>query len=124
MASSSRISRMSASSGVDKETLRVFVRLIAPVAPHIAEELWEKLGGTGSVFRSGWPVADEKLMQEDTVEIAVQMCGKVRATIAIKKDADKDMAIAQAKEALGDKLTGTIVKEIYVPGKIVNIVVK
>ncbi|MBR0092552.1 MAG: class I tRNA ligase family protein, partial [Lachnospiraceae bacterium] len=115
---------MSAKDGVDRETLKTFVQLVAPFAPHVGEELWSKLGGAGSVFSAPWPVADEKLMQEDTVEIAVQVNGKVRVTINIAKDAGKDEAISAAKEALGDKLTGNIVKEIYVPGKIVNIVAK
>ena len=63
-------------------------------------------------------------MKEDTVEIAVQVSGKVRTKIMIPVNADKDTVIAMAKEALGSKLSGTIVKEIYVPGKIVNIVAK
>ena len=119
-----RLLDISSKGGVDKETLKVFVQLIAPFAPHMGEELWQRLGGEGSVFHSAWPVADEAMMQEDTVEIAVQVCGKVRATINIKKDEDKDSVIAKAKEALGDKLSGNIIKEIYVPGKIVNIVAK
>ena len=115
---------MSAQGGVDRETLKTFVQLIAPFAPHMAQELWTKLGQTDSVFLSVWPQADEALMAEDTARIAVQVNGKVRATIEIAKDASKDDAIAQAKEALGDRLSGNIVKEIYVPGKIVNIVAK
>ena len=66
----------------------------------------------------------EKLMEDDTIEIGVQVNGKLRATINIAKDADKDAAIADAKEALGAKLSGNVVKEIYVPGKIINFVVK
>ncbi len=110
--------------GVDRETLRVFVQLMAPFVPHLAEELWERLGGTDSVFHTAWPEADSAAMQENTKEIAVQVNGKARAVINIAVDADKDTVLAQAKEALGDRLSGNIVKEIYVPGKIVNIVVK
>ncbi|MCR4762531.1 MAG: leucine--tRNA ligase [Lachnospiraceae bacterium] len=110
--------------GVDRETLRVFVQLMAPFVPHLAEELWERLGGTDSVFHSVWPRADEAAMQENTREIAVQVNGKARTVIRIAVDADKETVIAQAKEALGDRLAGTVVKEIYVPGKIVNLVVK
>ena len=110
--------------GVDKQTLEDAVILLAPFAPHIAEELWQELGHTDSVFNAKWPVADASKMHESEVEIAVQINGKVKATITIDKNADKDSAIAAGKEALGDKLSGTIVKEIYVPGKIVNIVVK
>ena len=115
---------ISGKGGVDKETLKTFVQLIAPFAPHVAEELWGKLGGTDSVFLQPWPVYDEKLMAEDTVEIAVQVNGKVRGTLAIAKDAQKDDVLSDAKALLGDKVSGTIVKEVYVPGKIVNIVVK
>ncbi|MCR5093199.1 MAG: leucine--tRNA ligase [Lachnospiraceae bacterium] len=110
--------------GVDKETLKVFVQLMAPFVPHLAEELWERLGENDSVFHSTWPVADQAAMQENTREIAVQVNGKARTVINIAVDADKDAAIAAAKEALGDRLTGTVIKEIYVPGKIVNLVVK
>ena len=119
-----KLLEISGQSGVDCETLKAFVQLIAPFAPHIAEELWAKLGGTESVFLASWPQFDEALMAEDTVEIAVQVNGKVRGTIEVAKDADKDAAISAAKTLLGDKLSGTIVKEIYVPGKIVNIVAK
>ena len=68
--------------------------------------------------------ADAQMMEEDEIEIAVQVNGKVRATISVPKDISKDDAIAKAKETLGDRLSGSIVKEIYVPGKIVNIVAK
>ena len=110
--------------GVDKKTLETAVILLAPFAPHICEELWEQLGHSESVFASGWPVADLSKTVQDTIEIAVQISGKVKATIMIDKNADKDTAVAAAKEALGNKLKGDIVKEIYVPGRIVNIVVK
>ncbi|MBR3104933.1 MAG: leucine--tRNA ligase [Lachnospiraceae bacterium] len=110
--------------GVDRQTLEDAVVLLAPFAPHIAEELWQELGHNDSVFNAKWPVADASKMHESEVEIAVQINGKVKATITIDKNVDKDSAIAAGKAALGDKLAGTIVKEIYVPGKIVNIVVK
>ncbi len=110
--------------GVDKETLLTFVRLLAPFAPHVSEELFAELGQEGSVFHSGWPAYDEKLMEADVIEIAVQVCGKKKAVISLPKDVSKEDAIQKAKEALGDKLTGNIVKEIYVPGRIVNIVAK
>ncbi|MCR4641657.1 MAG: leucine--tRNA ligase [Lachnospiraceae bacterium] len=110
--------------GVDKDTLEAAVILLAPFAPHIAEELWEQLGHSESVFTAKWPVADLSKTVEHTVEIAVQISGRVKATIKIPKDADQAAAVAAAKEALGNKLSGNIVKEIYVPGKIVNLVVK
>ena len=119
-----KLLEISAAGGVDRATLQAFVQLIAPFAPHIAEELWERLGGTDSVFHAAWPVYDESLMKEDTIEIAVQVNGKMRGTITVAADISKDNALAQAKEMLGERLSGTIVKEIYVPGKIVNIVAK
>ena len=110
--------------GIDKETLRTFTILLAPFAPHIGEELWQELGGTDSVFHSQWPECDEEAMKEDEIEIAVQINGKTKAVVCVAADIDKDSAIAAGKEAIADKLTGTIVKEIYVPGKIINIVQK
>ena len=111
--------------GVDKATLETYVTLLAPFAPHMAEELWEELGHDTSVFAESWPVADKEAMKEDTVEIGVQVNGKVRGTVSIAVDAAKDDALAAAREVIADKLEGkSIVKEIYVPGKIINIVVK
>ncbi len=115
---------MAKNGGVDKETLKTAVVLLAPFAPHLGEELWQQLGGTGSVFHTVWPTADASAMKEDEIEIAVQVNGKTKVVVTIPVDASKDDAIASAKEALGNKLSGTIIKEIYVPGKIVNIVVK
>ena len=100
------------------------ITLLNPVAPHMTEELWESMGFEGRLYQTSWPEYDEAKTVENTVEIAVQINGKTKATIAISKDEEKDSAIAKAKEAIADKLTGTIVKEIYVPGRIVNIVVK
>lgn len=110
--------------GVDKETLKTAVLLIAPFAPHIGEELWEALGGGYSVFHQTWPAYDEDAIQDDELEIPVQINGKTRATIVINVGAAKEAVLAKAKEAVADKLTGTIIKEIYVPGKIVNLVQK
>ena len=110
--------------GVDKETLKTLTLLIAPFAPHIAEEMWEQLGGTDSVFYQSWPVYDESKMKDDEITIPVQVNGKTRATIVISADAPKDEILVAAKEAVASKITGTIRKEIYVPGKIVNIVAK
>lgn len=98
--------------------------LLNPVAPHITEELWQRAGFKGRVYETSWPEYDEAKTVEATVEIAVQVNGKIRLTMKIGKDEEKETVIAKAKEALGDKLSGTVVKEIYVPGRIVNIVVK
>ena len=110
--------------GLDKETLETAVILMAPFAPHLGEELWEQLGHNSSVFENQWPKADEEAMKDDEVNVAVQINGKVRAVIQLPADISKDEALAAGREALRGKLTGNIVKEIYVPGKIVNIVMK
>ena len=109
---------------INKAEFNTLLALLNPVAPHMTEELWNRIGFEGRVYQTTWPEFDEAKTVESTVEIAVQINGKMRATIQIPKDMDKDAAIAAGKEALGDKLTGNIVKEIYVPGRIVNIVVK
>jgi leucyl-tRNA synthetase len=110
--------------GIDKETIETFIKMLAPFAPHVSEELWEAYGHTDSVFHTQWPAADEEAMKDDEIEIPVQINGKTKAVIQIPVDISKEDAIAKGKEALGDKLNGTIVKEIYVPKKIVNIVQK
>ena len=111
--------------GVDKETIQTFTTLIAPFAPHIAEELWEKLGNTGSVFENNsWPEADQELMKDDEIKIPVQINGKTKEVIEVPADISKEDAIAAGKEAIADKINGNIVKEIYVPGRIINLVVK
>ncbi|MCM1192275.1 MAG: leucine--tRNA ligase [Butyrivibrio sp.] len=103
---------------------RTLLILLNPVAPHITEELWQAAGFEGRVYQTAWPAYDEAKTVEAEVEIAVQVNGKVRAAISVPKDMEKEAVIAAAKEALGEKLTGSIVREIYVPGRIVNIVVK
>ena len=111
--------------GVDKETIQTFTTLIAPFAPHIAEELWEKLGNTGSVFENNsWPEADQELMKDDEIKIPVQINGKTKEVIEVPADISKEDAIVAGKEAIADKINGNIVKEIYVPGRIINLVVK
>jgi len=110
--------------GIDKETLKTFVVLLSPFAPHIGEELWQQLGGTDTVFHAQWPECDEEAMKEDEIEIAVQINGKTRAIVKIGANASKEEAIEAGKKAVADKMAGNVVKEIYVPGKIVNLVVK
>ena len=110
---------------MDKETIETFVTLLSPFAPHIAEELWEMLGKTGSVFENNhWPAADEELMKEEEIQVPVQINGKTKAVISVPADVTKEDAIHKGKEALQGKLTGNIIKEIYVPGRIINLVVK
>ncbi len=109
---------------VTKGEYKTLIALLNPVAPHITEELWEIIGCEGRVYESKWPVYDEAKTVESTVEIAVQINGKTKVTISIAKDEDKESVLSKAKEALGSRLSGSIVKEIYVPGRIVNIVCK
>lgn len=111
--------------GVDRDTLLDLITLLSPFVPHISEELWEMLGNEDSVFDQQWPSYDEEKMKDDEVEMPVQVNGKVRATIIIGVEEAKDSVLAKAKEAISDKLDGkNIVKEIYVPNKIINLVVK
>jgi leucyl-tRNA synthetase len=110
--------------GIDKETLETAVILLSPFAPHVAEELWSVLGHEESVFASSWPKVDEAHLKDDEIEIAVQINGKTKAVVSVPADISKEDALKAGKQALSDKLTGSIVKEIYVPGKIVNIVCK
>ena len=109
---------------INRAEFKTFLLLLNPVAPHITEELWAACGYEGRLYQNAWPEYEEEKTKENTVEIAVQLNGKTKATVTIAVDADKDTAISAGKEALGDKLTGNIIKEIYVPGKIINIVAK
>ena len=110
--------------GIDKETLSTMAVLLSPFAPHIAEELWEELGHTESVFKAGWPVYDKEAMKDDEIKVPVQISGKTKAVIEISADATKEEALEAGKAAIADKLTGNVIKEIYVPKKIINIVMK
>ena len=109
---------------VDKETIETATILLAPFVPHIAEEIWEKLGHEDSIFHAQWPAHDEELMKDDEIEVPVQINGKTKAVISIPADISKEDAIAEGKKAVADKISGNIIKEIYVPKKIINIVVK
>ena len=109
---------------VDKETIETATILLAPFVPHIAEEIWEKLGHEDSVFHAQWPAHDEELMKDDEIEVPVQINGKTKAVISIPAEISKEDAIAEGKKAVADKISGNIIKEIYVPKKIINIVVK
>ncbi len=109
---------------VTKGEYKTLLTLLNPVAPHITEEIWEAIGCSGRVYQNTWPEYEEAKTVESTIEIAVQINGKTKCTVCVDKNISKDDAIAAGKEALGDKLTGNIIKEIYVPGRIINIVAK
>ena len=109
---------------INRAEFKTFLVLLNPVAPHITEELWDACGYEGRIYQTVWPEYDEAKTVEDTVEVAVQINGKTKTVIAVARDIAKEDAIAKGKEALGDKLSGNIVKEIYVPGRIINIVAK
>ncbi|RKF45747.1 leucine--tRNA ligase [Bacillus wiedmannii] len=106
-----------------KEYVEGFVKMIAPVAPHIGEEIWSKLGYKETITYASWPTFDESKLVEDEVEIVVQIMGKVRAKLTMSKDASKEEMEQLALEAIQDQIEGkTVRKVIVVPGKLVNVV--
>ena len=112
---------------VNKAEMKTYLTLLNPVAPHFTEEMWEMLGFEGRLFQTQWPEYDEAKTVDAMVEIAVQLMGKTKCTVMVPKDADQATAveIAKADEKIAALLAGkTIVKEIYVPGRIVNIVAR
>ncbi len=113
--------------GVTRDEYRTFLLLLNPFAPHITEELWQKAGFEGQIAHAAWPVYDEDKCKDAQIELAVQVCGKVRGHFVAAADVSAAQAIAAAKQAEGVAalLEGkTVVKEIYVPGKLVNLVVR
>lgn len=109
------------------ETSKAFLQLLAPFAPHITEELWTRIGEEPSISDAPWPKYNAQYLVQNTVKVAVQVNGKLRAEIEVEKDADKEIVLTLAKEQEKVKahIDGkTLIKEIYVPGKIVNLVVK
>jgi len=112
---------------ISRETTRVFLQMLAPLAPHLCEELWSRLGEKPSILFRGWPEADPDKIEEDTMRIVFQVNGKVRGQADVGKDASRERIIAMAKEdpKVHAHLEGkTLQKEIYVPGKIVNLVAR
>ena len=119
-----KLVEMTGKEGVDKETLEAAVLLLAPFAPHIAEELWRELGNKQGVFENKWPQYDADAMVDKEKDVAVQLNGKTKVVIKLPVDISKEDAIEKGKAVLEGKLNGSIIKEIYVPGRIINIVVK
>jgi leucyl-tRNA synthetase len=108
------------------ETARIFVRLLAPLAPHLAEELWGRLGGTPSIFAQEWPAFDPKVLVQDKVKVILQVNGKLRGEALVAKDAEQATVedLARSQPRLAVHLEGkTVNKVIYIPGRILNFVV-
>ncbi len=110
---------------INRAELRDLLLIVNPFAPHVTEEIWENMGFGGMLNEASWPKFDEAKTIDNTVEIVLQVMGKVRSRITIPVDMPKDEVIAAAKadEKIAELISGkTIKKEIYVPGKLVNIV--
>ena len=119
------VNQLAKAEDITRESIESFIKLLAPLAPHIGEELWARLGNIGSIVEAGWPEHDESKLVEDTVKIIFQVNGKYRGDAQLPADTSKDDAIAAAKanERVQGFINGKVIKkEIYVPAKIVNIV--
>ncbi|MCL2350853.1 MAG: leucine--tRNA ligase, partial [Defluviitaleaceae bacterium] len=120
-----KLTELARDGGIDKETLKTIVSMLAPFAPHIAEEMWQVLGHNATVFKQPWPTYDPSKAADDTITMVIQINGKLRGDMQVAADIAKDDAIALAKEQIASRLEGqTIVKEIFVPKKLVNFVIK
>ena len=116
---------ITATGSITKDEYEIFITLLNPFAPHITEEIWQNLGHEEMLCKQPWPQYDEAKCVESTVEMVVQICGKIKARMTVAANADKEACLAAAKEAAAKELEGkTILKEIVVPGKLVNFVVK
>ncbi|MBI2484905.1 leucine--tRNA ligase [Candidatus Uhrbacteria bacterium] len=110
--------------GVRRESFEMFVKILAPYAPHLAEEIWEKLGHSVSIFDGVWPSYDPALAQDVTVEFAVQVNGKLRATISLSKDTSQADVETQARRQVGGHLADRkVARVVFVPGRLINFVV-
>jgi leucyl-tRNA synthetase len=119
------VKELSQGESVAKHSVETLVKLVAPLAPHISEELWQSLGHTGSIVETGWPEYDLRQLTVNSVKIIFQVNGKYRGDAQMPANVSKDAALTAAKsnERVQSFIEGKeIKKEIYVPGKIVNIV--
>jgi leucyl-tRNA synthetase len=113
--------------GASRGDIKALLMLLNPFAPHVTEELWEMLGGKGVLSNAKWPEYDESMIQQDSVEMAVQVCGKLRARITVAADSPDDEVVKEACAAdrIAEMLkTGTLVKSIVVKNKLVNLIIK
>jgi leucyl-tRNA synthetase len=113
--------------GIARDNLETLILLLAPFAPHMCEELWEQLGHEPSIFQTNQPEYKEKYLQESTVEIVVQINGKVRDSFSVSANTPKDelQEAALSREKVQSHMDGkTVVKTIVIPDRLVNIVVK
>ena len=109
------------------DELALFAKVLSPFAPHLAEEVWERMGNSSLASLAAWPAYDEAKTKDDTVELPVQINGKMKGTVTLAADASRDeiLAAVKADEKIAAAIAGkTVIKEIVVPGKIINIVVK
>jgi leucyl-tRNA synthetase len=108
-----------------RDEVRQVVQMVSPFAPHVAEELWEMLGATRSVFDSGWPQYDPAMLESDTIELVVQVSGKTRGKLVVPKSITDAAALAaaRAEPSIGKFITGEPKKVILVPGRLLNVVV-
>jgi leucyl-tRNA synthetase len=111
--------------GLPRSVMETFVLVLAPFAPHMAEELWARLGHPESLAYHPWPAYDEALTKDNEVELAVQINSKLRARIVVPADASQELVLERARQEVAKDLEGkTPVKEVVVPGRLVNLIVK
>jgi leucyl-tRNA synthetase len=120
-----KLGELSRAEGLDRQTLESLVTMLAPFAPHIAEELWEVLGYNETVFKQPWPLYDAAKAADDMLTMVIQINGKLRGDMQVDAKIGKEEALSLAKELMAKRLDGMqIIKEIFVPGKLINFVIK
>ena len=121
------VNEISSGGGIDKEGLKIFAKILCPFAPHIAEEMWLACGGEGFCSAAKWPEYDPEKIKDDTIQIPVQVCGKLKAVVTVPAESTEDTVLeaAMKEEKVVSAVEGkTVIKKIYVKNKLFNIVVK